>query len=311
MLPKAIQDQIDANEQMMAQLNGTAPAPEADTQHQKDPEISEPQPEVQVPQVATAPQPQDVDWATKYNVLQGKYNAEVPRMNQQLRELKQANEEMQARLEELSKQRTEAQPNLVTDADKEAFGPDLVDLAERVAKQNLKPLQDQLAKLEAENARLTQRADRTAQDVQMTAQDSYISHLTRMVPEWEQLNVDEGFLRWLGEVDPVFGMQRQAGLDQAFDRLDAQATAAVFAAYLGTQAPKAKSAKDGLQNQVAPTRSRSAAAPVTDEWSSKIWSGREIEHFYNEQRRGAYTLADADRISNEIDRAVAEGRVRA
>lgn len=312
MLPKAIQQQLDDADQMMAQLTGEAPAPEADTQHQQAPEVLEAQPEVQqVPQVASAPQPQDVDWATKYNVLQGKYNAEVPRMNQQIRELKQANDEMLAKMEELIQQRTEAQPNLVTDADKEAFGTDLVDLAERVAKQNLKPLQEQLAKLEAENAKLAQRAERTAQDVHVTAQDTYLMHLTRMVPEWEELNVDQGFLHWLGEVDPVFGMSRQAGLDRAFERLDAQATAAIFTAYLGTQAPKAKSPKDGLQNQVAPTRSRSVTAPVADEWSSKIWTGREIEHFYNEQRRGAYTLADADRISNEIDRAMAEGRVRA
>lgn len=314
MLPKAIQQQVEEAEQMMASMTNGAPAPDADTRNEaQTPEHVSAEPKVEVSQATPAPAPQEPSpWENKYNVLRGKYDAEVPRLHDQIRELRQAHQQMMAEVERLKTQSAE-QPSLVTDADREAFGEDLVSLAERVAKQNLKPLQDKLAKLEAENASLHQSMARTEQEVQITSQDAYRNKLTALVPNWEAVNQDHGFLVWLGQTDPVFGVQRQEGLNRAYSNLDAHATAAIFNAYMQTVAPaaKPKSPKDELQSQVAPTRSRSVAAPVTDEWSSKIWTGREIEHFYNEQRRGAYTLADADRISNEIDRAVAEGRVRA
>jgi FtsZ-binding cell division protein ZapB len=313
-LPKAIQDQIEHADQIVAQLNGEAPAP-ADTPPQEEPQPTEPAPEVVVPKAEPAPvttPPQPDVWETKYNVLQGKYNAEVPRLSQQVRELMQANQKLAEDMEALKTQRTTADQNsLVTDADKEAFGSDLVDLAERVARKNLLPLQQELAQLKEENNRLMQQVERTGHDVASTAMEAYTMNLTRLVPNWQDVNVDQGFLTWLGQIDPVFGVERQAALDRSLERMDATATAAVFNAYLASL-PQARKPdpKDELQRQVAPNRSRSAAAPVADDWSQKHWTEQEIHQFYMDQRRGVYSPAEADRISNEIDRAVAEGRIR-
>lgn len=313
-LPKAIQAQVEAADQLVAQMNGEAPTPDVDTQHQIEaPEAPEPE-EAPIPQAVATPAPPAPDpWETKYNVLRGKYDAEVPRMNQQLRELAQANQKLMEEMEALKNKRTtEASNSLVTDADKEAFGPDLVDLAERVARKNLMPLQEELARIREENATLRQQVERTGNDVQHTAQGAYFTRLTALVPEWQEMNEDQGFLQWLGQVDPVFGEERQAGLDRALARLDADATAAVFKTYQSTLAPQAKkpNPKDELQRQVAPTRSRVATTPAADDSSQKYWTEQEIYQFYDAQRRGAYTMAEADRIANEIDRAVAEGRIR-
>lgn len=317
-LPQAIQRSVEAADQLVAQMNGAAPSPE-DTQHQQQTQEPAPvQPVVEpVPQVAApAPAPAVDPWETKFKVLKGKYDAEVPRLSQQVRELMQMNQNMQAQMEELKTSRAQADaPNLVTDADKEAFGADLIGMTERVAKQQMQAMQRELDVMHRKYDELRSKMDRTESNVQVTAGDTYRMNLTQLVPNWAEINESHEWLVWLGEVDPVFGTQRQAALDKAFEALDVRATAAIFQAFLRTQTPPepakpVKSPKDELQRQVAPSRSRAAPTPQTDEWSSKIWEPREIEQFYNDQRKGVYSLADADRIAIEIDRAVAEGRVR-
>lgn len=317
-LPQAIQRSVEAADQLVAQINGEAPSPE-DTQHQQQTQEPAPaQPVVEpVPQVtAPAPAPATDPWETKFKVLKGKYDAEVPRLSQQVRELMQANQNMMAQMEEFKTSRAQADvPSLVTDADKEAFGADLIGMTERVAKQQMLAMKHELDKVSRQYEQLKSKMERTETNVQVTAEDTYRMNLTQLVPNWSEINESTAWLEWLEEVDPVFGTQRQAALNRAFEALDARATAAIFQAFMRTQIPAepvkpVKSPKDELQRQVAPSRSRAAVTPPTDEWASKIWTAHEIEHFYNDQRKGVYSLADADRIAAEIDRAVAQGRVR-
>lgn len=317
-LPQAIQRSVEAADQLVAQMNGEAPSLE-DTPHQQQTQEPAPaQPVVEpVPQVtAPAPAPATDPWETKFKVLKGKYDAEVPRLSQQVRELMQANQNMMAQMEEFKTSRAQADvQNLVTDADKEAFGADLIGMTERVAKQQMQAMQRELDVMHRKYDELKSKMERTETSVQGTAEDAYRINLTQMVPNWAEINERQEWLEWLGEVDPVFGTQRQAALDKAYAALDYRATAQIFNAFVRSQTPAepakpVKSPKDELQRQVAPSRSRAAVTPQADEWSEKIWTPQEIEQFYNDQRKGVYSLADADRIAAEIDRAVAQGRVR-
>lgn len=81
-------------------------------------------------------------------------------------------------------------------------------------------------------------------------------------------------------------------------------------AYLNSLPAKTKTAKDELQSQVAPNRSRTAVAPTVDDGQNKVWTEAEIRQFYTDVRRNHYTQAETDRIENQINQAVAEGRVR-
>lgn len=310
-LPKAIQAQIDAADAIVEQMNG-APAPAETPAEAPEPQPAPQPPEVVVPQVVPAQQPQHDEWKSRFDTLRGKYDAEVPRLSQQVRELQTATQTLLAENERLKAERANAPANLVTDADREAFGADLIDAMDRVAKQATSPVLQEVERLWQEKSQLEERLGSVNKEVAVSAQDRYQTKLTQMVPNWETVNQDQGFLVWLGQTDPVFGVARQAALDAAYHRLDAVATAAVFQAYLATTTPAAPvtAARQELQSQVAPSRSRVAAAPAADDGANKIWTDRDIQQFYTDVRKGAYTQAEADRIEDQINRAVAEGRFR-
>lgn len=318
-LPKAVQDQIDQADAIVEQMN-TAPAGQADTLETEVPEAApaptaeEVIPQAQAPQPAEPVQAPGIDWETKYKVLQGKYNAEVPHLTQQVHELKSAMTDMQAQMKAAEKQRTQVDADsLVTDADREAFGADLVNLAERAAQKHTLKLQAEVEALRAANEELQARMARTDADVQVTGKQGFLDGLTRHLPDWEKLNEDPGFLKWLQEPDPVFGVERQEALDRAAATLNVKAAVAVFQAYLATVAPPAqptKSPKDDLQRQVAPSRSRASVTPDADPAAGKIFTNDEISFYYSQIRQGVYTPEVAARIEADIDRAAAEGRVR-
>jgi SAM-dependent methyltransferase len=137
--------------------------------------------------------------------------------------------------------------------------------------------------------------------------------LTNQVPDWETLNTDQGFLGWLQEVDPVYGLPRQAALTTAYEAGDVNRVATVFNTYKGlvgepkqTQQSKAN---QELRRQVAPPRSRSSTPP-TDAANQRIYTQNEIAQFYDEWRRGLIDSNDAVVFEKDIHAAATEGRIR-
>jgi hypothetical protein len=310
-LPKAIQAAIEAADAIVDQMNAVPPeaAHPEDTPANPDPVVEAEHVVAAVPEVVTPQQPQHNEWESRFNTLRGKYDAEVPRLSNQVRELNQAMQTLMQENERL-KTETKAKTNLVTDADKEAFGSDLVDLIDRAAKQATSDLREELAHVKAAKTELERRLGGVGEELSVSAQDRFQTKLTQMVPTWATVNSDHNFLLWCGQIDPVFGVPRQAALDSAAQRLDANAAAAVFQAYLNSLPKPTNEVRKELQSQVAPNRSRTAVAPSSDETSNKVWTDGEIRQFYNEARRGSYTQAEVDRIEEQINRAVTEGRIR-
>jgi len=60
-----------------------------------------------------------------------------------------------------------------------------------------------------------------------------LDHLDKAVPDWETINKDPAFLKWLGEMDPLTGIQRQELLNQAHKALDAPRVANFFNSWKG------------------------------------------------------------------------------
>lgn len=326
-LPKAIQAQLDQAEAIQAQINGDVT--ENSETHQPEEQHHEPaanEPAIQPAPVATEPvqhqqnTPQQETWERKYHTLQGMYNADVPRLHQQVRDMGQTLQQLIAENAQLKAEHAKpqavqqpAQVPLITDSDKEAFGSDLIDLADRIAKQNLAQYEAERKQMVSELNELRKQVGDVEQQVTVSAKDKFFVDLARGVPDWEAINVDQEFLNWLNEVDPIYGISRQAGLDKAFQALDASRMTNIFNAFKaasGRNKPQqTSSAQQQLQNQVAPTRSRLNPAPAATSEVGRIWTQKQIQQFYNERRRGFMDDAQAARIEAEIDQAVAEGRV--
>lgn len=332
-LPKQVQRQAEEAERLEKELEAaTNPQPNPDPDPNTDPTPPADPKGSQEPNAdpAPAPAPQDepkptADWEHKYKTLQGMFNAETGRLGTQVKELSTQLQDALNKIEELGKakpQATEPTAKLVTDKDVEAFGDDLIDLVKRQAQEIVsereREMQAVVKKLEAENASLRQELGGVAERQGVDARKGYISELAKAVPDWEALNVDEGFMGWLAEVDPLSGFPRQMYLNDAFEKFDVARTAALFDAYKALTgrnnpqpAPAPKTPKPELQRQVQPSKVQ-ATQPVTDDPNNRVWSMAEIDSFYREVARGDFKGREDERarIESQIDLAVAQGRLK-
>lgn len=327
-LPKAVQQQLDEADRLVAEFNGDKTgegSPETDpvnntdplvnvTREPENPPADETPPDNTVSQETKPVEVPDETWAQKYYTLKGMYDAEVPRLHSDLREMKA---QMQQLLAEQAAAKVakpaEEKPvsSLITDEDKEAFGPDLIDLIDRATESKVSTLREREAELVNEIKELKGKLGNVTERQVVSEKDRFLAGLTQQVPDWEALNVDQGFLNWLQQVDPVYGIPKHVALTTAYENSDVARVAAIFNAYKQSlpPAPVANKNQQELQRQVAPTRTRSTTTPA-DQSDKPIWTSDSIEEFYTDWRRGVYDDAEAASMEKQIHAAIAEGRVR-
>lgn len=311
-LPQQIRDAEAAADAILAQANTPqdAPQPEASTPTESNVQADAPvSADAVTPEPTPAPAPDPFE--TKYKVLQGKYNAEVPELHRKVHALEDNLRQAIAKLEEVGKQKEQPQQTQADPKDVENFGSDLVDMVNRIAGAYLaraaSQVEARLAEVDKRIAELAGSVSGATQHVAMTAEQMFFDRLGKLVPDWETINADQRFLAWLAEVDPVYGVPRQAALENARNKLDASRAAAVFNTFTGPrqQAPKA----DPLDKQVSP-KGAAGAAPTPSQ--KKMVASTEITKFYDDVRRGVYRGREqqAAQLEAEFNLALQEGRVR-
>jgi hypothetical protein len=324
-LPKAIQQQVEEADALVANMTGEKTEGEEVVNQaptETEPQQVAPEPEVKpveepkqtVSQETTAPVPES-KWENKYHTLKGMYDAEVPRLHAEMREMKaqlQKLAEERAELQAKAETPPEPQRSLITEQDKEAFGPDLIDLIERATESKLVDSRKREADLIKEIKDLKSQLGNVSERQVMSDKDRFLMGLSARVSDWEQYNTDPGFLEWLQQVDPVYGMPRQYGLNSAYEAFDVGRVATIFETYKALVTPKQapQAPKQELQRQVAPTRSRSSTPPAADSQNQRFFSQQEIEQFYDEWRRGYIDNDEAVRMEKEIHAAISQNRIR-
>ncbi len=336
-LPKSVARQAAEADRIVRNINGANEPPLPPADPTDDLPASDPPPAAAAP-VAAAPPPvppvadRPIDpapsneWEQRYHVLQGKYNAEVPALQSQLQNSLTAMGNMGRELDTLKAQvaRVQAAPpaleRKVTDQDVQTWGPDMLDVIRRGAAEEAQkmvaPILTENEQLRNTVAQLQGRTDQFAQTQEQTRTAQFWTRLGELVPDWQALNKDQGFLTWLGQFDTMLGDTRQNMVDVAQKALNADRVAAFFTAYRATLAPPPASAPPhrDLARQVTPARSTGGAPPAATSSTQQveIWSQQEIMDFYTDLNRGRWTHdpAGAKDMRARIDQAVAEGRVR-
>jgi hypothetical protein len=317
-LPKAIQQQVEDADRMVQEMTGDGTDTPTELNPTPPTESEDPTPVVNDKSQEPKPAPvvSEDTWEQKYHSLKSKYDAEVPRLYAQGREMQEQIHSLIAEKAKLEAAHSvaPAEPvkSLITEQDKEAFGTDLIDLIERATESKISGFKAREGELLSEINELKAQLGDVSERQVVSDKDRFLFSLGQKVPDWEQLNVDSGFLQWLSEVDPVYGMPRQYALTNAYNALDVDRVAKIFNTFKASVAPKPtdKQPKPSLQSQVAPTRSRATSAPTATDANQKFWSQPEIEEFYSEWRRGYLDDEEAVRMEKEIHAAIAEGRVR-
>lgn len=306
-LPRQVQAQLDEATQLEASL--AAPPPPAPTEPAPAPAAVVPPPE---PQPAPRVEPeQTVEyWKQRFDTIQGKYNAEVPRLTQGLEEMRRALEEIRNRPAPASTPVPQLPTALVTEKDEQTFGADLVDMARRVAREEGRAVEQELARVRTAIQSITpatERVRKIEEDVAATRQQSFYRELHAAVPDWEAINTDQKWLAWLAEYDPVAGKTRQDALNEAANSLNYQRVIALFRAFKGPQPSSQEQSRADLARQVAPSRSSTTTSvpPGQKQFSEKdyvYWTDpRRVHDTPKEKLQSALA---------EIETALMEGRVK-
>jgi hypothetical protein len=314
-LPAQIQAEVDLAEQIEKEIAASLAQdqPSADTlvseevveEHQTP--IEAPQPDLQSTEAPQTEDPNSETWQARYNALQGKYNAEVPRLHQQLREISYQVDELRSQ-----RQTPEPQPkDLEVDRQNavDNYGEEIVDYIHRAAQ----------AEAERRIAELKQSQQLVEQRVAQSEHDRFFAQMDTAVPGWRDIDTNPAWLGWLQEYDPLLGAPRQAALDQAANSHDVGRATYLFNLFKESQRPTAATANGFSVGTPHPSRAQleqvtprptgnATASPMAQ---ARFYSQAEIQKLLDPRYLRQFPREQQVAIERDIDLAVAEGRIAA
>ncbi len=318
-LPSPIQAQLDQAAVIEAQMYGT-PAPEGNPVEPMSTETPDvPTPEVQQPAPVAS---QSADLEHRFKVLQGKYNAETPKLHQQVRELSQKLEQAVTALQSKADAPKPKEESLVTEADVEAFGADLVSMARRAAQDEFKKLSKQFVEdMDRRYAPVVEQVKWQEQRIVQSDEEKFWGavHAPTAAPDFESVNADPRWFAFLDTRVPGTSFTRRSMAEEALTRLDATALIEQVAEYKRSigEAPNpapdmtkttTKAAKPSLSSQVSPSSSR--ATVPTSPTAGRRWTSAEYQAAMDHRQLKFITREEYDARVAEADQALAEGRVQ-
>ena len=255
------------------------------------------------------------DFRQKYSTLRGKYDAEVPRLHQQVRDLSGELEQIRKDLSasKVAPVEPKEKVSLVTDADRAEFGEELLDVQRRVAEEVSHQYEDRLTKQDAVIQDLQGKLADTGNQV---GEMDFNQRLRYLVPDFSTIDSDERWVAWLNEHDPMLRGPRRVQAQQAFDKGDAEAIAHYVGLWKATFADPSEPVKPPhqaeLEKQVAPNRSANSVSTKSVGQTSKVYSTREVDAAWTKVRtlntQGKYEAAE--KLEAELTVAYMEGRVK-
>jgi hypothetical protein len=95
----------------------------------------------------------------------------------------------------------------------EGYGEEMIDLV-KVANRQSNEIRELKGKVESVDKQIWE-----------SKEEEFFAELDDLVPGWESINKNPGFLNWLQGIDPLNNRSRQQLLEEAQDRLDAKRVA--------------------------------------------------------------------------------------
>lgn len=334
-LPDQVKKQQENADRLWKEQHGktdepTTPEPELKPEPEPEPEpdyvdeTPEPEPEPE-PTPEPEPEPPATDFEHKFNVLQGKYDAEIPRLSQENRQLRDQTIELgsiigrlQTEIEKLKGASDEpAQAvkgdiyQFLTDEEVEevesSIDPGiLAKVVQGMIKTQIAPFEQSLT---------------SVRDTQyQTAEDRFWDKVNTTLPKWQEVNNNPAFGDWLGTKAPYTNRTRQQVLTDAQKSLNAETVVEIFNDFLRSSdsGHGATPAQGGQPVAAKPTGKKPRIAPAKGVGASskpaegRIWTRKEIKDYYADVQRGKFRGKEKEqkRLEADIWKAQREGRVR-
>ena len=333
-LPAQVQKQSEAVNKLYEELNGkpeeagvdSAEAAEetvgVDTADTADSDGGQAPAPRQEEQSAAGDKDEEETYEQRWRSLQGMYNAEVPRLHAERRELTNRVQQLEQLLASMtakpSEQAETPAEKLITEQDIEDYG-DSIDVMRRVFREEAGALKQENAQLrqmlQQMQANVVPKVQQLSQRQAVSSEQAFWAELQTAVPDWQDINTSREFQSWLLEVDPLTNVPRQTYLEDAQRNLDARRVVNFFTAWKGQAGvPNARSTRTAqsaseLEKQVAPGRGRSGGNKTAGE--PKTYTQEDIKRFFTDVQKGKYKgkETERDRIERDIFAAQREGRI--
>lgn len=267
------------------------------------------------------------NWENDYNAMKGRHDKlkeeTIPELNNRIRHL----ESLLASAATAPKQQepqqrppSELQFGKVTDKDREDFGEEFLDAARRAAEEKLGPY---IQQLEQQVRQLGGSVQTAASMSAKSAKEALYRTLDTQLPNWRQVNRDQGFIAWTNMRDPFSGQPRIKLLQEAFDNNDTDRVLHFFRSFLTDEAttapapgyqtetpPAQQPGKVPLETFAAPGRAKAPAAQ-TPPGEKETISRAQISQFYLDVQKGKYrgNEAEKNRLEQMIFDAERDGRI--
>jgi len=330
-IPKQVQKQSEEVQELYKQINGETEEAQATAEAAPEEavnDVAEPIPsdsvEEQAPQSEPQEQvesgdqePKEADWQQKYRSLQGMYNADVPRLNAENRDLASRVSQLEGLLstmQEPAQQTPAVAEKLITDDDVKEYGDSIAVMrkaAREEVAQEIAQLRQQVGQLQG----VLPQVQQVQAQQKKSGEQTFWNTIASEVPNWSDINNDPDFQSWLLAIDPLTGISRQTYLEDAQKNLDASRVVNFFRTWEGengktnTAQVDRTAQQSQLQKQVAPGRSRNNGVKASGQ--NRTYTPNDIQEFYSDVRKGKYKGRDDERgrIERDIFAAQQEGRI--
>jgi len=258
-------------------------------------------------------EPKEDNWQQKYKSLQGMYNADVPRLSSENRNLTSRVTQLEQLLSTMEKPTVEESvqaEKLITPEDEKEYG-DSINIMRKAAREEVAQLKQQIQQLQ----NVVPQVQQVQTQQKKSSEQNFWNTIANEIPNWQDINNEKAFQAWLLEVDPLTGINRQTYLEDAQNNLDANRVVNFFKTWEGefgvakdAQIDR-KAQQSQLQKQVSPGKSRNNGTKASGQ--TKTYTNADIKEFFSDVRKGKYKGRDDERgrIERDIFAAQQEGRI--
>lgn len=244
-----------------------------------------------------------------HSVLQGKYNAEVPRGAERIREL-------EAKAAALEVRATDPKPKVeaaAEDTDK-LYASIENDFGKDTAKTFKQAVQTEARKIAEEAIKsIRGEVEGIGKVVAKTREERFLSDLTAMNKSWRETFASDSFKAMLGEIEPFTGKSFGDLAQEANDAMDAMRLAKIYNLFDSRQtAPTAKVVAPAVKEEVKSKESLivpdgSSKAKVSGGDKPDYIKAEDIERYYQDMALGRYAdrPKEATEMEGRINRAIA------
>lgn len=263
-------------------------------------------------QVTQKPEPTEVaetgeDWEKRYKNLRSSRDENLYKTKTQLAAALETISTLQAQITKLQQEKPKVDPleGVFTEEDTETLGQATVEAMRRATRKATEAATAPLQKeLEAERKRRQEADTLMAKNAKEEAYGIFISRIAQAVPNWEAINYDPEFEKFMSEAD-FDGTLRKVYFHEA----EAQGNAALVIRYMREfEATGKKPSK--LASKITPVGDQASTTVATTK-KPEVITKAYINKFYEDLSKGKYRgrTKEADAIEARIEKAVMGGHV--